>query len=183
MSHTGRSALFIATIWERSMILITTAAGQQALAVQDALLTSCMRTICLLCDGQRSLGQVLGATAGLGACADDVRTLLELGWLRAGVCAPSDAPGFDMEGINLAQQQARYTEGLRWARQLAKGLGIRGLRLLVAVESAADYTQLTSLLPRIREAVGSTRAAILELVLLGDVQSSSPQPVQAGLHH
>ncbi|MEG2048558.1 MAG: hypothetical protein RR100_17035 [Comamonas sp.] len=161
------------------MILVPTSTGQQALVVQDALFTSCMRTIFMLCDGQRSMGQVLGATAGLGATPEDVRTLLELGWLRAGAKEEQIAAAMDARTRSQAQERARYVEGYRWARQLTTGLGIRGLRLLLAIESATDYAQLASLVPRIRDAVGSARAAVLELVLFGDVQEAAVPPSRA----
>ena len=155
------------------MILVPTSTGRQALAVQDALFTPCMRTIFMLCDGQRSMGQVLGATAGLGGTSEDVRMLLELGWLRAGV---RQAQTTGAGTCSYAQERERYVEGYRWARQLTTGLGIRGLRLLLAIESATDYAQLASLVPRIRDAVGSARAAVLELVLFGDAPEAVAKP-------
>lgn len=155
------------------MILVPTSTGQQALAVQDALFTPCMRTIFMLCDGQRSMVQVLGATAGLGGTSEDVRMMLELGWLRAGV---QQVQATDARSCSHAQERERYVEGYRWARQLTTGLGIRGLRLLLAIESATDYAQLASLVPRIRDAVGSARAAVLELVLFGDAPEAVAKP-------
>ncbi|MDH0048446.1 hypothetical protein [Comamonas terrigena] len=158
------------------MILVPTSSGRQALAVQDALFTPSMHTVFMLCDGQRSMGQVLGATAGLGATSEDVRTLLELGWLRAGTQQETAAPAMDERTASLALEHARYVEGYRWARELTTGLGLRGLRLLLAIESATDYQQLASLVPRIRDAVGAARAAVLELVLFGDVQEKTVPP-------
>ena len=148
------------------MILVPTSSGRQALAVQDALFTPSMHTVFMLCDGQRSMGQVLGATAGLGATSEDVRTLLELGWLRAGTQQETAAPAMDERTASLALEHARYVEGYRWARQLD-------------IESATDYQQLASLVPRIRDAVGSARAAVLELVLFGDVQEKTVPPSRA----
>lgn len=146
------------------MILASTLSGRQAVQVRDALLTPGMRMVLSLCDGQRSMGQVMDVTAALGVHTDDVQTLLELGWLQP---LPSTVDGSRMAA------GSRYQEGSRWARELAKSLGLRGLRLRWAVEAADDHAKLVALLPRMRDAFGAAQMAVLELVLLGDAAPSA----------
>jgi len=51
------------------------------------------------------------------------------------------------------------------AVQLTAGMGLRGYRLSLAVESAGDADALLALLPRIQEAVGVEKCRALEAVL------------------
>lgn len=157
------------------MHLVPTPAGQQALAVQDALLTVGMRAFFMLCDGRRSMEQVLGVAQGLGTKADDVQAMLELGWLQPVGAHRTAASEQAVPGV-VEWQRNRYVEGYCWARQFALGRGVKGWRLRLALESATDYAQLASLLPRIREAVGTARAAVLEMILFGDVVANPGLP-------
>lgn len=157
------------------MILLPTSSGHRAFQRRDALLAPTMRTVFMLCDGQRSMAQVVAATAGLGATADDVHALLDLGWLQPAAVRVLAAHSARAEGAAEVSRtphapctlQARYREGYHWARLLTGSLGFKGLRLHWAVEAAADYGQLAQLVPRIREAVGAAKVSALELVLFG----------------
>lgn len=158
-------SLVVQFLREADMILASTLSGRQAVQVRDALLTPGMHMVLSLCDGQRSMGQVMDVTAALGARADDVQALLELGWLQP-LGTAADSP-------RLAAG-SRYQEASRWARELTKSLGLRGLRLRWAVEAADDHAKLVALLPRMRTAFGAAQMAVLELVLLGDA-AAAPQ--------
>ncbi|MDR3454539.1 MAG: hypothetical protein P4L96_17360 [Rhodoferax sp.] len=150
-----------------------TEAGQQALKDRSVPLTPRQRSAFILFDGKRTLTEVLGATSGLGVTMPDVDRLVELGLLvaeqdaapvfqAAAVAAPAAT---DASGLALPQQ--RYQNAYPIATRLTASLGLRGFRLNLAVEAAADYHQLEDLVPKIRAAVGEEKCLPLERALQG----------------
>lgn len=146
------------------MYFVKTAEGQQAFKERHADFAQRLRSAFLLFDGQRSLGQVLEATASMGITKDDVMHLVNKGWLqlREGVM-PSLAPAAVMTAPTLApalpvtdeeQARRRYQRAYPLAVSLTGKLGLKGFRLNLAVEAAMGYGQLVELAPRIREAAG-----------------------------
>lgn len=148
------------------MKLVKTPQGQQALKDRCAALSQRQRSAFILFDGQRSTAQVLSATEGLGFTQADVDYLLDLGLL-----APAGAPsgGVQTPAAQTAAPAAtaaqRYQRAYPLAAQLTAGLGLRGYRLNLAVEGAADDAQLMALLPRIQEAVGADKCRALAQAL------------------
>ncbi len=61
--------------------------------------------------------------------------------------------------------QAHFLKAWPIATRLTANLGLRGFRLNLAVESAADLTKLKELAPRIKDAVGSEKFRELEIAL------------------
>jgi hypothetical protein len=61
--------------------------------------------------------------------------------------------------------QDRYQEAKPLATKLTAGLGLRGFRLNLAVESAGGFDELLALLPKIKDAVGAVACAELERTL------------------
>ncbi|MDQ6882064.1 MAG: hypothetical protein M3150_08230, partial [Pseudomonadota bacterium] len=59
----------------------------------------------------------------------------------------------------------RYADAHPIAIQLTSGMGLRGARLNLAVESAGSYEQLVAIAPRIRDAVGLDKYLPLALAL------------------
>ena len=76
------------------MILLKTAAGQQAFKERHGALSLRQRSAFLLFDGQRSLAQVLEATAALGISWDDVRNMVDAGLLEL-----AEAPSYALPGV------------------------------------------------------------------------------------
>ena len=76
------------------------------------------------------------------------------------------AEGKVAERSNLSEQE-RYAEAKLLATRLSAGLGLRGLTLNLAVESAAGYADVLNLLPRFQEAAGLKACRELERVLKG----------------
>lgn len=151
------------------MYLIKTEAGQQALK-DRALLTPRQRSAFIQFDGKRSVAEVLGATAGLGVIASDIELLVTLGLLVPVLAAeaaatPSNASA--QEAGTLLTAQERYKRAYPLAAQLTGALGLRGFRLNLAIEGAADLAALQALLPDIRKAVGNVRVKPLENALSG----------------
>ena len=84
------------------MILLKTAAGQQAFKERHGALSLRQRSAFLLFDGQRSLAQVLEATAALGISWDDVRNMVDAGLLELnGVNSYSGAT--NIQGFKIKQ--------------------------------------------------------------------------------
>ena len=61
--------------------------------------------------------------------------------------------------------QAHFLKAWPIATRLTANLGLRGFRLNLAVESAADLVKLKELAPRIKDAVGSEKFRELEIAL------------------
>lgn len=155
------------------MIYVKTQAGQQALKERHASLPPRQRSAFILFDGKRTVAQVLEATASMGITAQDVQGMLDQGLLEvlsasaAAAAAASAAPasGFGAEAFRSSGD--RYQDAYRIATELTSGLGLRGLPLTLAVESAGGYRELVALAPKIRAAVGDVKFARLEQALNG----------------
>jgi hypothetical protein len=135
----------------------------------------------ILFDGNKTAEQVLGATAGMGATPADIDALVEYGFLAlvpgsdkaprvqpvatAGAAAPSAAVvGPSASGRS---EQDRYLDGMKVATQITSSLGLRGFRLNLAVEGAADLKALIELLPKIEAAAGAEVCKPLHAALKG----------------
>ena len=156
------------------MIYVKTQAGQQALKERHASLPPRQRSAFILFDGKRTVAQVLEATASMGITAQDVQGMVDKGLLEvlsasaaAAAAAASAAPasGFGAEAFRSSGD--RYQDAYRIATELTSGLGLRGLPLTLAVESAGGYRELVALAPKIRAAVGDVKYARLEQALNG----------------
>jgi hypothetical protein len=116
---------------------------------------------------------VLGATAGLGVTMPDVEHLVKLGLLTTEQdAAPAPRPAAEAipaatSASGHASAQQRYQNAYPIATRLTASLGLRGFRLNLAVEAAADYHQLENLVPKIRAAVGDDQCLSLERALQG----------------
>lgn len=162
------------------MIFSKTQAGLQALKDRHGLLTPRQRSAFILFDGQRTLGQVLEATSSLGITMTDVQAMLDWGLLEAGGAAVPSVPS-SPPALTLSPQPApplppsgsgrpdieRYQAAYRVSTELTGGLGLRGLRLNLAVERVRCFEELAALAPRIREAVGEVAYARLHAELFG----------------
>lgn len=144
------------------MTPIRTAAGQQVLKDRSLPLTPRQRAALRLADGRRSVSDVLHAAATAGVTPDDIERLFELNLLFAPARAAAPPPSAQAAGTT---PQQRYAMAHPVAVQLAAGLGLRGLRLGLAIEAASCYEDLLGLSGRIREAVGPERFAPLQALL------------------
>ena len=68
-------------------------------------------------------------------------------------------------GTPSLDDQAHFLKAWPVATRLTANLGLRGFRLNLAVESAADLAKLKELAPRIKDAVGSEKFRELEIAL------------------
>lgn len=155
-----------------------TEAGQQAFKERSPLFSARQRTMFILFDGNKTLEQVLAATGGMGVSVADVDHLVDQGFLSLilGSVAPP-APVASADAVRHAEEaalppsnrtpQERYSDAKPIATKLTAGLGLRGFRLNLAVESAAGFDDLLALLPKIQDAVGAKAAWELERALKG----------------
>lgn len=144
------------------MILMKTQAGLQVLKDRSVPLTPMQRTAFILFDGKRSVTEVLKSTSGAGVTRADVDQLCALGLLASLQPEPEA-----VEPVAARTPQERYAAAYPIATQLTAGLGLRGVRLNLAVEGARSYEDLLAVADRIREAVGPEKYAPLAQALEG----------------
>ena len=113
-------------------------------------------------------------TAGVGVSQNDLDHILSLGLLAEVVAGAAQtaasvappAPTTLALAAALSQSadkrptlsaQAHYSMAYPIAIRLTAGLGLRGFRLNLAVEAAADLEKLKELAPKIKEAVGPAK--------------------------
>ena len=155
--------------------------GQTALQNRSFALTPRQRSAFILFNGNRSVEEVIQATAGLGVTADDINVLVRIGLLApftepTAPAAPLSAlpataavpmPGRTSVADNLPSppDQAHYVKAYPIATRLTAGLGLRGFRLNLAVEAAGNLHKLQELAPKIKAAVGLEKFRALEQAL------------------
>jgi hypothetical protein len=169
----------------KTMALSKTPAGLAALKDRHGSLTPRQRTAFILFDGRRSTAEVLAATAAMGITQADVQTMLEQGLLCADegfsgtamaaavpvspdetlAAVPDEAATLEISQGSGRSDMERYQAAYPIAIQLTAGLGLRGFRLNLAVESASGYADLAALAPKIRDAVGDAKYAALARAL------------------
>ncbi len=155
--------------------------GQQAFKERSPLFSARQRSAFILFDGQKTVGQVLASTAGMGVIQADVDYLVEQGFLApasspapltvmAGTAPASDTPPLSagtLQPVSDRSPQARYSDAKPIATRLTASLGLRGFMLNLSVESAAGFDDLLALLPKIQDALGAEACRDLELALKG----------------
>jgi hypothetical protein len=153
------------------MRFIKTETGQQAFKERSPLFSARQRSMFIMFDGQKTVEQIVVATAGLGVTQADVDAMVEHGFLApaagevaATIPVPLTSTG---EPVSQRSDQDRYKDAKPLATQLTASLGLRGFRLNMAVESAVGYADLLKLFPKIQEAVGAKAAQELERALKG----------------
>lgn len=149
------------------MIGAKTEKGLAVIKDRSIPLTPRQRSAFILCDGKKSVEEILLMTAGMGVTLDDMRKLFAEGLLQevggAGVPIAETVqagPASEFPASGRTRQQ-RYQEAYPVAIRLTSALGLRGFRLNLAVEACSTYEELKEIAPKIREAVGPQ--AFLEL--------------------
>jgi hypothetical protein len=135
-----------------------TSIGHQVLKDRSVALTQRQRAALILVDGKRSVAEV---TAAAGVTHDEVERLFALA-LIIGETEPTRPASLEDPP---PPPQQRYATAYPIATRLTAGLGLRGVRLNLAVEAATSYEELLALSPRIRDAVGPLKFAPLAAAL------------------
>nr|WP_315429611.1 hypothetical protein [uncultured Albidiferax sp.] len=147
------------------MTYIKTESGQQAFKDRAPALIK-LRAAFILIDGKRTVNEVLRATAGMGIGEPEIAQLLALGYIAEDAASePTSEATTPQTPVPQTNPNELYLRGYAIATQLTAGLGLRGFRLNLAVESASGYQQLVELLPKIREVVGADKCRPLEEAL------------------
>lgn len=154
------------------MMLKRTELGHQVVKDRSVALTPRQRAALILVDGRRTLDELCAAMTTAGISAEELRRLRELDLVYdpdpAATAAECRAREEAVEAERLHSQrteQERYADAYKVATRLTAGLGLRGFRLNLAVEAAADYQSLRELAERIRTAVGPEKCGELERAL------------------
>lgn len=146
------------------MIPVKTTSGQQVLKDRSIKLTPRQRAALILVDGKRSLATVLEETSAVGISRADLERLFELELVQPAPVAEAAATQ-PPQPEQPRSPQERYAAAYPIATQLASALGLRGVRLTLAVEAATCYEELLAVAARIRDAVGSDKYAPLHEAL------------------
>lgn len=133
------------------MIYVKTELGQRALRDRSVAITPRQRSAFIMLDGKHDIDDVLQSTAGIGVGPQDIDHLLRLGLIRPIAVAPE--PSLEPPAPAPSPEEL-YLLAYPVANRLTAGLGLRGVRLNLAVERAGSYSELLGILPQIRDAVG-----------------------------
>lgn len=143
------------------MTLAKTDAGLRMLRDRASGLSPRQRAALILFDGQRSLADVLAATAPGGVTRADIDRLVDLGLVAE---LAEHFPSFSDSGPG-GLDRDRYLQVYAIAIALTTELGGKWGNLNLAVEAANNLEELQALAPRIRAAVGPMKYARLEAAL------------------
>ena len=175
-----------------TLILKKTDKGLEALRTRDPALPKHLRTAFILFDGNKSVGQVMSllpTTSPALLELEDIMRMVQAGWLELlqptfapRVPAPSapvaatvraTPPAVSVSSVSTASTQAaitnhgeRYLQAYALLGVLTGEMGLRGFRLQMSVEKAADYHGLVALLPKLRTAIEPKKLRPVEKILL-----------------
>jgi hypothetical protein len=150
--------------------------GKKIFQDSNQKLSMGQRSALIMFDGDKDDSVVLKSLAAMGLTAQDIQSLVQGGLIEAagesvqtaattGTGTAAAAPGLQAESA--MSEQDRYKQAYPVATRLTSGLGLRGFRLNLSVESAGSYQDLLALAPKIREAVGDAKFAELDKALKG----------------
>ncbi len=156
--------------------------GQQTFKDRNGALSMGQRSAFIMFDGEKDDAVILKSLGAMGVSTEDIKHLLELGLIEAVdgantaslskavgsvAASPSLSPFSEAEALQAPalSDQERYQRAYLVATKLTSGLGLRGFRLNLSVESASSYKDLVALAPKIRDAVGDEKFAELTKAL------------------
>jgi hypothetical protein len=148
------------------MAFVKTDLGQEVLKNRSVALSPRQRAMLIMADGSKDGAQLLALTAGMGTTIEDLTDLVVKGLIGTGQGAPPQAPKVmpqpvtpppvveawveePPETVNArpADYKSAYIAGVA----LTSGLGFRGFRLNMSMESAANVDEIKSLRPQLLE--------------------------------
>jgi len=163
-----------------------TEAGHIAFKTRSGAIPARLRSVFILFDGHKTLAEVLQMGTVLGATPADIDDLVAAGLLElvggneppapAATAAKADtkAPPVRAHAVEEAptpeepdsmSHSELYARAMPIATKITAGLGLRGFRLNLAVESAMGYQDLCALFPKIKAAAGDDKVRALEKAL------------------
>lgn len=171
-----------------TLILKKTDKGLEALRTRDPALPKHLRTAFILFDGNKSVGQVMSllpTTSPALLELEDIMRMVQAGWLEllkpsfaprvpapsapvaATVRATPTAVSTSTPAAAITNHGERYLQAYALLGVLTGEMGLRGFRLQMSVEKAADYHGLVALLPKLRTAIEPKKLRPVEKILLG----------------
>jgi hypothetical protein len=140
-------------------------AGQQAFQKRSPEFSPKQRPAFLLFDGKRKVEDVLAA--GLGTTQADIEDLVAKGFLVSAdsAAAVPSAAATPHGSLTEHDKQDLYKAAYPVAVRLSSQLGLRGFKLNLAVEGAAGFDDLVTLLPELEKALGAEKIKELKAVL------------------
>ena len=155
------------------MLLMKSKKGQAAFKERSALFSPQQRAAFILFDGRATVADVLGKMAAFGVTQQDVDAMCEQGLLEplsepvVPDTSPRPAPDRKLPALPRRTDADRYLQAKPLATQLTAGLGLKGFRLNLAVEAAANCKDLELLLPKIEAVAGIEACRAMERALKG----------------
>jgi hypothetical protein len=168
------------------MLYKKTPLGLEAMKVRDSSVSQAQRTALIMVDGKKTAVEILAAMSGIGLTEADIVKLVELGFIEpidgqrtsavpaaqasAAMQSPSAAVNASnanpvSKSVGNESNQELYQRAYPIATKLTSGLGLRGFRLNLSLESVGNYSDLVKLAPKILEAVGEAKYAELKAAL------------------
>ncbi len=154
--------------------------GKQTFKEHNSDVNARQRSAFIMFDGVKDDATILRLMAGMGLTVDDIRHIESLGLIEVmegeqpaaasmnAATKPAGTSTSTAENTATAMtEQERYQRAYPVAVKLASGLGLRGFRLNMSVESASSYKDLVAIAPKIKEAVGDEKFAELARALRG----------------
>jgi hypothetical protein len=153
--------------------------GRQVFKERNTALSARQRSAFILFDGVKDDAVIFNALAATGFNTEDIDYLMGLGLIELASDTQNDAAaaakavtasalsGVMEENLSSLTEQERYQRAYPLATKLTSGLGLRGFRLNMSLESASGYQDLVALAPKIREAVGDEKYLELARALKG----------------
>ncbi len=124
-----------------------TVSGTLALKVRSAALPARLRTMLIMVDGVRTVGQLRVAAAALGAPEDFLLTLQQQGWVDV-LAAPASTPVSAAEAVPPQSNAERFLAAQRYMNDTAvDGMGFRVFFFSLKLEKCFNADDLRALLP------------------------------------
>jgi hypothetical protein len=167
--------------------------GKKLFQERNIALSFSQRSAFILFDGEKDDSVIFKMLAATGLDAADIQHLVDAGLIEvsdgfkssdfrssdfrasvpfaasvpAGLSKPIEPAGNAAAAPPVLTEQERYQRAYPIATKLTSGLGLRGFRLNLSVESAAGYKDLVALAPKIKDAVGDEKFVELARALRG----------------
>jgi hypothetical protein len=137
-----------------------TEAGRDEIRLRSRRLPNALRSILLLVDGQRTVGQLRGVIVGLHAPADALEQLVGMGLIGDATRVTADSPAALAADVSTPSYAAINHYGVLYALMsdaVREHLGLRGYFLQLKIERCGNAEELLAVLPDLAAALGKAR--------------------------
>ena len=151
------------------VVFVKTGAGRQEMQDRGHKLSTALRSILLMVDGQRDLSQLEGLMAGLHAPGDAIEQLVGMGLIKpdCGTQNATTAPALPNEVSRYRLLYGRLTDAVR------EHLGLKGYFIQLKVERSTDSNMLLALLPEIATAITKAKGHTFATEWLAQVRAEA----------